>query len=240
MGHMINKEWTITDGPPHRKRQHRQPGAVGSRSITRPCKATTSLSVRTSADLGHPRFFPAAHRRRPGHLSASSSASAAYTFPIVNFQASRYSRRSGNGPTAAANRWWRCGRRSPGRAAIHRYSNASMPAVSKRFAASHFAASGLRSMVPRSAATSCSQQLEYQVPIRANDQLYAVAFVDSGTVESGIEVSHKYRVSAGVGLANRRPHAWAGAHRPGLRLPDRRNGPEDQTQIFSFWVGLFR
>src|SRR5262249_44304181 len=41
--------------------------------------------------------------------------------------------------------------------------------------------------------------LEYQIPILANDQLYAVAFVDSGTVESNVEI-RDYRVAAGVGL----------------------------------------
>src|SRR5262249_11539726 len=30
--------------------------------------------------------------------------------------------------------------------------------------------------------------IEYQVPIKANDQIYAVAFVDSGTVHSRVEV----------------------------------------------------
>src|SRR5262249_50594609 len=37
--------------------------------------------------------------------------------------------------------------------------------------------------------------LEYQMPILANDNLYAVAFVDSGTVESSVEIKN-YRVSA--------------------------------------------
>ena len=41
--------------------------------------------------------------------------------------------------------------------------------------------------------------VEYQVPILANDQLYVVGFVDSGTVESNVEINN-YRVSAGVGL----------------------------------------
>jgi outer membrane translocation and assembly module TamA len=41
--------------------------------------------------------------------------------------------------------------------------------------------------------------IEYQVPVKANDQLYLVPFVDSGTVEQDVEIKD-YRVSAGVGL----------------------------------------
>ena len=41
--------------------------------------------------------------------------------------------------------------------------------------------------------------IEYQVPVVANDQLYFVGFVDSGTVESNVAI-HNYRVSAGVGM----------------------------------------
>src|SRR5262249_47731036 len=41
--------------------------------------------------------------------------------------------------------------------------------------------------------------IEYQYPIKANDQIYLVAFVDSGTVESNVEIKD-YRVSAGFGV----------------------------------------
>ena len=39
---------------------------------------------------------------------------------------------------------------------------------------------------------------EYQIPVRANDQIYRVSFIDLGTVESRTELED-YRVSAGVG-----------------------------------------
>ncbi len=41
--------------------------------------------------------------------------------------------------------------------------------------------------------------LEYQIPVMANDNLYFVAFIDSGTVERSVEIKD-YRVSAGVGV----------------------------------------
>src|SRR5262249_5499559 len=41
--------------------------------------------------------------------------------------------------------------------------------------------------------------VEYQIPILANDHLYSVFFVDSGTVESTTEI-RDYRVAAGLGL----------------------------------------
>jgi outer membrane protein insertion porin family len=41
--------------------------------------------------------------------------------------------------------------------------------------------------------------IEYQIPVVANDQFYLVAFIDSGTVQSNVEILN-YRVSAGVGM----------------------------------------
>ena len=40
--------------------------------------------------------------------------------------------------------------------------------------------------------------VEYQIPVRANDQIYRVSFIDLGTVESRTELED-YRVSAGMG-----------------------------------------
>ncbi len=80
--------------------------------------------------------------------------------------------------------------------------------------------------------------LEYSVPIRANDQLYAVAFVDSGTVESNVSIQN-YRVSAGVGLRIVVPMLGPVPIALDFGVPIVR-GPGDHTQIFSFWVGLFR
>jgi hypothetical protein len=41
--------------------------------------------------------------------------------------------------------------------------------------------------------------IEYQVPVRANDHIFLVVFVDSGTVEQKVEIND-YRVSAGFGV----------------------------------------
>ena len=80
--------------------------------------------------------------------------------------------------------------------------------------------------------------LEYQFPILANDQLFLVAFVDSGTVESRIGVSD-YRVAAGVGLRITVPMLGPVPIALDFGFPIVR-GPDDRTQLFSFWVGLFR
>jgi outer membrane protein assembly complex protein YaeT len=79
---------------------------------------------------------------------------------------------------------------------------------------------------------------EYQIPIRANDQLYMVAFVDSGTVESKIGIQD-YRVSAGFGLRITVPMMGPVPIALDFGFPIVK-APGDQTQIFSFWVGLYR
>jgi len=80
--------------------------------------------------------------------------------------------------------------------------------------------------------------LEYQIPIKANDQLYVVAFLDSGTVESNVSL-HNYRVSAGVGLRVTVPMLGPVPIALDFGFPIVR-GPNDNTQLFSFYVGLFR
>ena len=40
--------------------------------------------------------------------------------------------------------------------------------------------------------------VEYQIPVLANDMIYFVPFVDSGTVEQNVSIDN-YRVAAGVG-----------------------------------------
>jgi hypothetical protein len=79
--------------------------------------------------------------------------------------------------------------------------------------------------------------LEYQVPVKANDHLYLVAFLDSGTVERGIGIQD-YRVSAGVGDRIIIPALGPVPIALDFGFPIER-GPNDQTQVFSFWVGLF-
>ncbi len=80
--------------------------------------------------------------------------------------------------------------------------------------------------------------IEYQVPIRANDNLYAVGFIDSGTVESQFEIKN-YRVTAGLGLRIVVPAMGPVPIALDFGFPIVK-GPGDQQQVFSFWVGLFR
>jgi outer membrane protein assembly complex protein YaeT len=79
--------------------------------------------------------------------------------------------------------------------------------------------------------------LEYQLPILANDQLYAVAFVDSGTVESQVEIKN-YRVAAGLGLRVVVPMLGPVPIALDFGFPIVRKDT-DREQIFSFWVGFF-
>jgi outer membrane protein insertion porin family len=80
--------------------------------------------------------------------------------------------------------------------------------------------------------------LEYQVPIKANDHIYAVAFVDSGTVERRVELKD-YRVSAGFGLRFVVPMLGPVPIALDLGFPIVK-GPGDKEQVFSFWIGFFR
>ena len=79
--------------------------------------------------------------------------------------------------------------------------------------------------------------VEYQIPIRANDQLYFVTFLDSGTVESRIGIQD-YRVSAGFGLRITVPMMGPVPIALDFGFPIVR-APGDQLQVFSFWVGLY-
>jgi outer membrane protein assembly complex protein YaeT len=80
--------------------------------------------------------------------------------------------------------------------------------------------------------------IEYQVPVRANDQLYLVAFVDSGTVESRVEIKD-YRVAAGVGARIVVPMLGPVPIALDFGFPIVK-GPGDKDQLFSFWIGMFR
>jgi outer membrane protein assembly complex protein YaeT len=79
--------------------------------------------------------------------------------------------------------------------------------------------------------------LEYQVPILANDHLYGVVFVDSGTVESTVEI-RDYRVAAGAGLRIVVPMLGPVPIALDLGFPIVK-APQDREQVFSFWVGFF-
>jgi outer membrane protein insertion porin family len=80
--------------------------------------------------------------------------------------------------------------------------------------------------------------LEYQIPVRANDNLYLVAFLDSGTVESRIGI-HDYRVSTGVGLRITVPIMGPVPIAIDFGFP-LNQAPGDRHQLVAFWVGLFR
>jgi outer membrane protein insertion porin family len=80
--------------------------------------------------------------------------------------------------------------------------------------------------------------LEYQIPIRANDNLYFVTFLDSGTVESKIGI-HDYRVAAGFGLRITVPMLGPVPIALDFGFPIVK-AQTDRTQLFSFWVGMYR
>lgn len=80
--------------------------------------------------------------------------------------------------------------------------------------------------------------LEYQIPIRANDQLYLVGFLDTGTVEPSVQLKD-YRVSAGVGLRIIVPMLGPVPIALDFGFPIIK-AENDREQLFSFWVGLFR
>ncbi len=80
--------------------------------------------------------------------------------------------------------------------------------------------------------------IEYQIPIRANDNLYFVAFLDSGTVESKAGI-RDYRVSAGFGLRINVPMLGPVPLALDFGFPIVQ-GSGDQTQLVAFWVGMYR
>jgi outer membrane protein insertion porin family len=80
--------------------------------------------------------------------------------------------------------------------------------------------------------------IEYQIPIKANDHLYAVTFIDSGTDESTIGI-HDYRVAAGFGLRIIVPMMGPVPIALDFAFPIVRN-PQDHTEVFSFGVAVSR
>jgi outer membrane protein assembly complex protein YaeT len=80
--------------------------------------------------------------------------------------------------------------------------------------------------------------LEYQIPVMANDQLYFVSFIDSGTVEPSVQIKD-YRVTAGLGMRISIPQLLGPVPLAldfGVPIVQ---GPYDQRQLFSFWLGFF-
>jgi outer membrane protein assembly complex protein YaeT len=80
--------------------------------------------------------------------------------------------------------------------------------------------------------------LEYQVPVAAGDNVYVVGFVDSGTVESKVEIKD-YRVAAGVGIRFTVPMLGPVPIALDFGFPIVK-ADRDKDQIFSFWLGFFR
>lgn len=78
---------------------------------------------------------------------------------------------------------------------------------------------------------------EYQIPLLANDQLYSVFFCDTGTVEESTKITN-YRVSIGTGLRIVVPMMGPVPIAIDFGFPLVK-GPQDQTQLVSFWVGYF-
>lgn len=78
---------------------------------------------------------------------------------------------------------------------------------------------------------------EYQIPILANDSLYVVGFVDSGTVEQDVRLTN-YRVTAGGGLRISIPMLGPVPIALDFGYPIVQ-APGDRRQIFSFWMGFF-
>ncbi len=79
--------------------------------------------------------------------------------------------------------------------------------------------------------------IEYQIPILPNDKMFAVAFVDHGTVERNFEIKN-YRVSVGAGIRLSVPALGPLPLAFDLAFPVVR-APGDHRQVFNFSVGLF-
>jgi outer membrane protein assembly complex protein YaeT len=80
--------------------------------------------------------------------------------------------------------------------------------------------------------------LEYQIPIKANDQIYFVTFIDTGTVERRAEIKD-YRVSVGAGIRFVVPMLGPVPIALDFGFPIVK-AQGDQEQVFSFWIGFFR
>jgi len=78
---------------------------------------------------------------------------------------------------------------------------------------------------------------EVQIPILQNDQLYAVGFVDSGTVDTDTSLAN-YRVTAGGGLRIVVPMLGPVPIALDFGFPIVQE-PTDRKQVFSFWLGFF-
>ena len=84
---------------------------------------------------------------------------------------------------------------------------------------------------------SANEYVNSGLKVRANDQIYMVGFLDSGTVEDSVKITN-YRVSAGVGVRIVVPMLGPMPIALDFGFPITRTG-SDREQIFNFWVGYF-
>jgi len=160
------------------------------------------------------------------------------TFPLFNAEASRYftlwQRPDGSGKHVLALR------------TQFSYAGSNTPVYERFFAGGFSSIRGFefRGIGPNTNGFMVGGQFqfintaEYQIPIKANDRLYAVAFVDSGTVESKFGIND-YRVSAGFGLRVAIPALGPVPLAFDFGFPIVK-ADTDRTQLFSFGVGIYR
>jgi outer membrane translocation and assembly module TamA len=74
-------------------------------------------------------------------------------------------------------------------------------------------------------------------PVQAGEPCYAVAFVDTGTVEQRVTLAD-FRVSAGCGLRIRVPVLGPAPLQLDLSFPITK--PQDNQQLFNFILGVSR
>jgi outer membrane protein assembly factor BamA len=161
-----------------------------------------------------------------------------FTFPLVNIDASKYftlwQRPDGSGKHVLALR------------SVVGFAGSDTPVYERFFAGGFQSLRGwaFRGVGPEVAGFKVGgdflwlNSIEYQIPVRANDQLYFVTFLDTGTVEKTVSV-HDYRVAAGVGARIIVPALGPVPIALDFGFPIV-SGPNDNRQLFSFWVGLFR
>ncbi len=237
IGHMLNREWTVTSG------LRIENVNISNLQTWDPVDYT---SVQGNNFVVGPNVGVTWDTRdsflRPteGGLASASfeQVFGSFTFPIVNLQASRYfttfERADGSGKQVISVR------------SQVAWAGSNAPVFERFYAGGFqtirgFAFRGVGPVVNGAEVGGdfmFLNSIEYQIPIRANDQLYAVAFVDSGTVESDVSIRN-YRVSAGVGLRIVVPMLGPVPIALDFGFPIIK-AADDQTQIFSFWVGLFR
>ena len=161
-----------------------------------------------------------------------------YNFPVLNLQASQffttYQRPDGSGKHVLAVR------------SQVSWAGSEAPVFERFFAGGFQSLRGFhfRGVGPTSNGFQVGgdfqllNSLEYQIPIKANDNLYMVGFLDSGTVEKSFDIKD-YRVSAGVGLRIIVPALGPVPIALDFGFPIVK-AASDQKELFSFYVGLFR